>query len=1170
MSEPPVPFKVKAIFEYKSDYEDDLSFSVGQIITITAIENDEWYSGEYEGNSGMFPKNFVEILATPQIPISNRPAKKHATTSSTEESKLPTSEVESKPESIPDSKPENNSTTPSTSAAPAPAAAAPITGAKSNETEDYTKHESGKSPISPVIDDSKQHKVDEHHIPKVPMPQSNIHKPADPYSIKKQFVAASTSSYVPKIKPRDESNLIAHTHKEAKPAEDIVRSSEPKREQEEVEEPKVSLKERIALLQKKQQEEAEREAAALKRKEERLHKQAEEKERIKHLRAQASGESQIVDNPDGTNLDDGVEEQNHINEHNPLPDHSRELGDNHHEQVGAGADAHLGIDDGEAQSQSVRTKAKEPHGHKSIDPRLGRNEDEEAEESKIEATGEEEEDDDDEYKENDQEDQGDEEDEEDEEDEDLKRRKLVERMAKISGGRNMFGMMGMASPFGAGAAPPNNSKPTKAKVETKKHLSDSKTLDSQSVSTPNVSSNATAKAPLDAPHSNPPPVGAPSVSHASAAAAAAAAPAGSASGGNIATDVSTNPGTLSPKFNQESSSMAEDDEPSDSDSAEPVVRKELLKQNPRQPPSLSSALDSGAEDKVNDQPIKLQKHGAIETETTGYEADEDLSDMSKPHANGKPFGESYLDEAIYRDKDSNETIALANERIAHPDEPAPPIEPRPTRSDAPPISPVPPLPQHHSGSNASGYSAGATHSTPHSHPPPPAPPSNPAAPSFVQAEQPDQLHDNSASSVPSVPPIPSVPPVPPIPSRRYDNVSEPLSQSSATSNNFRGDVLSNSSTAKREEEEGDDYSEDEENDAFEVVDVPPPVPSHTPRASTFASSDQSPHVRGPPPPIPGSGGAHPPPPPIPVGAPPKRATTDIPPLMQTSTGASVGSTASRKSVDLDPQRSRSLKKTEQSQAEAALEQFDYEVSNIKSNSNWWLNGELPDSLASRIGVDLYYEVDANKIHKRGGRIINYRDYYVLFYDLSQLVFELEFEEQDPRGSIHLVNQFVKPSPPIRKDLLDSAHRNFGSIIAKEATQLAGHRIDERLTSHVFQGSGIAKDIIPPIGNKAFGVTIYKNHNNSSVSKIDDIQAGDILWIKNGKFDAHKGIMGNKSVSLGESYTAIIYEFDPAKDKFKVLEQDSSGLVKKESYKLGNLKSGRIRVFRPIPKSYVGM
>ncbi|OBA21399.1 hypothetical protein METBIDRAFT_42404, partial [Metschnikowia bicuspidata var. bicuspidata NRRL YB-4993] len=54
-----VPFTVKALHDYKSDYDDDLQFAAGQVITVTDIEDDEWYSGTYGGQSGLFPKNFV-------------------------------------------------------------------------------------------------------------------------------------------------------------------------------------------------------------------------------------------------------------------------------------------------------------------------------------------------------------------------------------------------------------------------------------------------------------------------------------------------------------------------------------------------------------------------------------------------------------------------------------------------------------------------------------------------------------------------------------------------------------------------------------------------------------------------------------------------------------------------------------------------------------------------------------------------------------------------------------------------------------------------------------------------------------------------------------------------------------------------------------------------------
>jgi myosin tail region-interacting protein MTI1 len=77
---PAAPFKVKAVFDYKSAEPDDLNFPNGQIITVTAEEDDDWYAGEYvdvigKKWEGIFPKNFVEKYE-PEIPSRpNRPAR---------------------------------------------------------------------------------------------------------------------------------------------------------------------------------------------------------------------------------------------------------------------------------------------------------------------------------------------------------------------------------------------------------------------------------------------------------------------------------------------------------------------------------------------------------------------------------------------------------------------------------------------------------------------------------------------------------------------------------------------------------------------------------------------------------------------------------------------------------------------------------------------------------------------------------------------------------------------------------------------------------------------------------------------------------------------------------------------------------------------------------------
>lgn len=56
--------EVKAKYEYNSGHEDDLSFTVGQIITVIEEVDEEWYNGAYvdsqgKRHQGMFPRNFV-------------------------------------------------------------------------------------------------------------------------------------------------------------------------------------------------------------------------------------------------------------------------------------------------------------------------------------------------------------------------------------------------------------------------------------------------------------------------------------------------------------------------------------------------------------------------------------------------------------------------------------------------------------------------------------------------------------------------------------------------------------------------------------------------------------------------------------------------------------------------------------------------------------------------------------------------------------------------------------------------------------------------------------------------------------------------------------------------------------------------------------------------------
>ncbi|NWW74798.1 SH319 protein, partial [Climacteris rufus] len=57
--------KAKALYDFHGENEDELSFKAGDMITELESVDEDWMSGEMLGKSGIFPKNFVQILKTP-------------------------------------------------------------------------------------------------------------------------------------------------------------------------------------------------------------------------------------------------------------------------------------------------------------------------------------------------------------------------------------------------------------------------------------------------------------------------------------------------------------------------------------------------------------------------------------------------------------------------------------------------------------------------------------------------------------------------------------------------------------------------------------------------------------------------------------------------------------------------------------------------------------------------------------------------------------------------------------------------------------------------------------------------------------------------------------------------------------------------------------------------
>lgn len=526
------------------------------------------------------------------------------------------------------------------------------------------------------------------------------------------------------------------------------------------------------------------------------------------------------------------------------------------------------------------------------------------------------------------------------------------------------------------------------------------------------------------------------------------------------------------------------------------------------PPQEALHLEEAKEDNM-----EIVNDSTSEEEITGYEADEDLSDRGAvPTSASAPSSRvpaPVPSATTMPPVPSATTVPPAHTDISAPVSLAPPV---PSAAVPPPVpSEVPSIPVRTASPTARQLPVPSLHETY------PEVTSAPPVPSTMYTEAPP---------IPSraVPPPPTshVPPPPPHATHTHAPPPPPLVAAPAPG-------LGLIDVAESLDDERDAIEAPEDASDTDVA-THPVAYGDLQKSQTFGATPSSPHT--------------------------SRS------LRRASTSASGG----RESIDGG--RSR-----ESSQADQNVALLEQEVDDLSGSSAWWIQDAAPDSLEGKVGTDLVFEVDTHEIPKRANRHTTYKDYYFLFHDLSQIVLEIQFQTEDPRRTARANNIFVHNLPQHRKDVLHKFTALYGDDVVDAAHRLVGAKVASGIVTTVFaQLQKKHANLLMPIGEKSFGATLYKNVNHNT-TKIDEAKPGDILCMKNAKFSSKSlGGLGNKSLTIGEGssvFSAVITEFDPKKEKFKVLECDKSGVVKKESYKLGDMKSGRVRVYRLVDREFVG-
>jgi hypothetical protein len=228
---------------------------------------------------------------------------------------------------------------------------------------------------------------------------------------------------------------------------------------------------------------------------------------------------------------------------------------------------------------------------------------------------------------------------------------------------------------------------------------------------------------------------------------------------------------------------------------------------------------------------------------------------------------------------------------------------------------------------------------------------------------------------------------------------------------------------------------------------------------------------------------------------------------------------------------------------------------LGESSLWWTQpNTTPPVFQNR--KDILFEVEESSSTKRGGETTVSKEVYVLFMDYSQTVVTAHFDAKNP-ADVTLEQRHEPPPLQPRQDQLEQAHLQHGTRISEAVNGIQNSTV----------GDGT-----PNVGTRAYGALVYSNLANASVTQNDEIRAGDIVSFRNARFQGHRGTMHQKySAEVGKpEHVGIVVDWDGTKKKIRAWEQGrESKKVKMESFKLNDLRSGECKVWRVMPRSWVG-
>ena len=243
---------------------------------------------------------------------------------------------------------------------------------------------------------------------------------------------------------------------------------------------------------------------------------------------------------------------------------------------------------------------------------------------------------------------------------------------------------------------------------------------------------------------------------------------------------------------------------------------------------------------------------------------------------------------------------------------------------------------------------------------------------------------------------------------------------------------------------------------------------------------------------------------------------------------------------------------------------------LGQNSQWWVQPRVPPPVLQN-RRDVFIEIE-DAIKTRGNKQVVTKSIHVLYMDYSQTVITAQFDARD-NSNVSFEQVHEPPPARLRQDQLEDAHLKFGARIAENAASKKETIVGEGTPNALVLGLITSlPDALLPVGVRAYGALVYANLANASVQQFDEIRAGDIVTFRSAKFQGHRGPMHTKySVEIGKpDHVAVVVDWDGTKKKVRAWEQGrESKKVKMESFKLGDMRSGEIKVWRVMSRLWVG-